>query len=208
MVDCAKHILWQKLSQPKYHEGAVGRNPCILAQVLHLIWPSRLLRMQGSSSVAIRLYKLHSMNDWELIAADASPRFYDVNASHQSSKPLWFLATNKIIVEVHGHCSFEDSSKRAIMLGYRDTWALQFPSQQAFDSFVTEYKEKLAENTRELGGPDAQEDAQQIMTTPETQTEMKEDSGQPDEPVNDQAPDMPTGVSLTSLKNSWVLIQS
>ena len=111
-------------------------------------------------------------------------------------------------MEVRGHCSFEDSSKRAIMLGYRDTWALQFPSQQAFDSFVTEYKEKLAENTSELGSQDAQEDAQQTVTTPETQTEMEEDLGQPDKLVNGQPPDIPIEVNFTSLNNSWVLKQN
>jgi len=79
MMACsAVNLVWQRLSQHKYHEGAVGKRPCILVQLLHLIWPSRLLRMQGSSSTAISLYKLHSVNDWELIAADASPRFYDV----------------------------------------------------------------------------------------------------------------------------------
>jgi len=108
-------------------------------------------------------------------------------------------------VGVRGNCRFEDSSKRAIMLGYRDTWALQFPSQQTFDSFVTEYKEKVAENRHELGSQDAQEDAQQTVTTPETQTEMKEDLAQPDKSVNGQLPDMPTGVSFTSLNTSWVL---
>lgn len=110
--------------------------------------------MQGATSTAIRLYKFNpkkkGIESWELYAATVSPSFYDANEDSASGSSQWFLEAGELEVEVSDKFSFEESSKRATFAGDSGIWALRFPSQQAFNAFVTDYNSKLFENTYKL----------------------------------------------------------
>ncbi len=105
-------------------------------------------------STAIRLYKFNpkkkGIDSWELYAATVTPTFYDANEDSASDSPQWFLEAGELEVEVSDKFNFEESSKRATFAGESGIWALRYPSQQSFSTFVNQYNSKLFENTYKL----------------------------------------------------------
>ncbi len=115
--------------------------------------------MQGATSTAVRLYKFNpkkkGIDSWELYAATVTPTFYDANEDSASGGAQWFLEAGELEVEVSDKFSFEESSKRATFAGESGIWALRFPSQQTFTSFVNQYNSKLFENTYKLSNDES-----------------------------------------------------
>ena len=84
-----------------------------------------------------------------------TPTFYDANEDSASGSPQWFLEAGELEVEVSDKFNFEESSKRATFAGESGIWALRYPSQQAFATFVNQYNSKLFENTYKLSNDES-----------------------------------------------------